>query len=126
MTARPVAEWIGKTPQTKIPDRVKLRIVLAQNGKCAITGQKFRPGDTIEYDHEIALINGGENRESNIRAVLTTAHKTKTAKDVAQKAKNDRVRKKHFGINSGPRSVIPGSKRSKWKKTIGGTAVLRD
>ena len=126
MTARTVAEWIGKTPESKIPDRVKLRIVLAQEDKCALSGQKFRPGDKIEYDHKIALINGGENRESNLQAVLATEHKKKTAQDVSQKAKNDRVRKKHFGINSGPRSVIPGSKGSKWKKTIGGTVVLRD
>lgn len=99
MTGRTIPEWIASSPDAAIPKRVKLRILLRAGGKCHRSGHKFRPGDAIEYDHIIALCNGGEHRESNIAPILGgKVHQAKTAEDVKQRAKVDRVRAKHLGI----------------------------
>lgn len=122
MTARSVPEWIGKTPETAAPDRVKARIVLAQDGKCACgCGVKLGAGEPIEFDHTIALINGGENRESNLRALRRPCHRLKTNADVAQKSVEARKRNKHLGIHK-PKHRLPGSKGSGWRKPMNGPA----
>lgn len=122
MTRRTTPEWIGKSHDTKIPNRVKLRVFEAHSGTCALTGRKIRAGDEWDCDHRIALANGGEHRESNLQPVLRAAHRRKTAEDVATKAKADRVRKKHLGIWQ-PKSRL-GSGR--WKKKLDGTVVPRE
>lgn len=101
---RKVKEWIGKTDDTAIPLRVKLRIFELYDGCCAICTKAImlRPA----YDHTVALCNGGENRESNLRLLcVSPCHSEKTRADVAEKAKVNRVRKKHLGI-SAPRQKI--------------------
>jgi len=125
MTGRKVPEWIGKTPDTKIPPRVILRVLEAYGGKCAETGVKIRAGGGWQMDHIIALANGGENRETNLQPLITVAHKEKTAGDVAQKAKDRRVKSKHLSIHK-PKSIMAGSKASKWKRKVDGTVVLRE
>lgn len=99
MTGRATDEWIGKTPDSAIPPRVRLRVFERYGGKCYLSGRKIRPGEPWEIEHVIALCNGGEHRESNMAPALTEPHKAKTAKDVALKAKVDRTRKKHLGIH---------------------------
>lgn len=122
MIGRSVKEWIGKTPDSAIPPRVKLRVFEAHGGICYLSGRKIRPGDEWDCDHIQALCNGGENRESNLAPALRTAHREKTAGDVKQRAKDDRVRKKHLGIYK-PKSRLPGSKGSGWRKKMDGTVV---
>jgi 5-methylcytosine-specific restriction enzyme A len=77
-----------------------------------------------QTDHTIALINGGENRESNLRTILTVHHISKTAEDVAEKSIIARKRKAILGIKKS-RNPMPGSKRSKYKKKMDGTIVRR-
>lgn len=96
--ARALPEWIGKTPDTKVPDRVRLRVFEREGGKCWISGRKIRPGDLWDLDHKVALINGGEHRESNLFPALRDKHREKTREDVAAKAKTAAVRSKHLGI----------------------------
>src|SRR5690348_6861813 len=95
---RAVEEWIGSSPDAKVPDRVRLRIFDREDGRCWISGRKIRPGDLWDLDHKIALINGGEHRESNLFPALRDKHREKTRADVAEKAKTAAVRKKHLGI----------------------------
>lgn len=121
--SRKVEEWIGKTPDTPAPPRVRLRVFERHNGICYLSGRKIMPGDKWQLEHPQALINGGENRESNLAPALVEPHKVKTAKDVKQKAKNDRVRKRHLGIKKPSRFAC--SRDSKFKKRIDGTVVLR-
>ena len=96
--ARTVPEWIGKTQDTKVPPRIRLRIFEREGGKCWISGRKIRPGDLWDLDHKVALINGGEHRESNLFPALRDKHREKTREDVAAKAKTAEVRSKHLGI----------------------------
>jgi 5-methylcytosine-specific restriction enzyme A len=100
--ARAVKEWIGATPDSKIPDRVKLRIWDREDGRCYLTGRKIMPSDAYDFEHVIAIAlwvgDGHGNRESNIRLALRDKHREKTALDVREKAVSARKRKKHLGI----------------------------
>ena len=124
MIGREPEEWIGASPDSAIPSRVKLRVFERHGGICHISGRKIRPGDEWDCDHVQALCNGGENRETNLAPALREHHREKTAGDVRQRAKDDRVRKKHLGLHK-PKTVMPGSRASKWKKKADGTTVLR-
>lgn len=96
---RSTEEWIGATPDAPVPPRVCDRQFLRDDGKCQCgCGLKIRPGDKWETDHKVALINGGENRESNLTTLLAGHHKKKTAGDVAEKSKIARIRMKHNGV----------------------------
>lgn len=126
MTARSVPEWLGKTPDAAIPQRVRLRVFERYSGICQETFRKITPADKWDCDHEIALANGGEHRESNLRPVLREAHRAKTKDDVALKAKIARVKAKHTGAKTPSRNKIPGSKGTGWKIKLDGTRERRD
>ena len=106
---RSVPEWIGKTDDTPIPERVQLRIWEREGGRCYLTGRKLSAGE-YDFEHVIALAlwtgEGHGNRESNIRLAYRPAHRDKTKADRARQAKSDRVRKKHLGITK-PKGSIP-------------------
>ena len=113
--SRAVDEWIGKTPNTPIPPRVKVRIWERENGICYLSGRKILAGEPYQFEHVQALINGGENRESNIRLALKDKHKEKTKADVAEKAKVAAVAKKHIGATA-PKAEIKSAGFSKREK----------
>lgn len=119
--ARSVPEWIGKTDDSKPPPHVRLRIFEAHGGRCHITGRKIMAGDAWDLDHIKAIINGGENRESNMAPALRDKHREKTAKDVAEKAKVARIKAKHLGIHK-PRSPLSSGR---YRKKVNGEVVAR-
>lgn len=94
--ARTVSEWIGKTDDHRAPGSVRDRII-ARDNRCHLCGLPVE-GKKWDLDHVKALINGGENRETNLRPSHIKCHKEKTALDVAEKAKVAAIRKKHLGI----------------------------
>jgi 5-methylcytosine-specific restriction endonuclease McrA len=99
--SRSVPEWIGRTHDSAIPPRVKLRVHDRAEGKCQKCGASAFIG---EYDHIIPLVLGGENRESNLQRLCAPCHKSKTKLDLRIKAKVARVRKRHLGIKK-PRTM---------------------
>jgi 5-methylcytosine-specific restriction endonuclease McrA len=102
---RTVDEWVGKTDDHRAPDKVRRRIFDRDN-RCHLCEQEIQTGQKWDLDHVIALINGGENRENNLRPAHTKCHKDKTAQDVAEKAKVAAVRQKHIGATVAPRRPI--------------------
>lgn len=98
MTGRSVPLWVGATPDAKVPPRVRARIFLREGGRCYLSGRLIRPGDAWELDHRVALINGGSHAEDNLFPALRDKHREKTAADVAEKSKIERIRKKHLGV----------------------------
>ncbi len=124
MSPRRVPEWIGKTPDTRPPDRVRVRVFYANRGRCHWSGRAIRPGDAWDVDHVLALANGGENRETNLAPILRSEHPNKTRHDVKLKAKAASVRKKHIGLG-GARLPMNGARKSKWRKPLHGPAVRR-
>src|SRR5262245_19063985 len=63
---RTIPEWIGATPDTPPPPRVQIRVYLKHHGKCPKRTRPLQP-KSWACDHIVALINGGENRESNLQ-----------------------------------------------------------
>lgn len=120
-TARPLPEWIGRKPTSKIPDQVKDRIRQRQGNRCAISDRPFAPGDLIEFDHKIPLrdwtADGHGNRESNLQAILSANHRVKTAIENSRRAKEKRIRQKHFGLKSKSRGFEkPAGVKFNWAK----------
>ncbi len=111
--SRATNEWIGKTDDTPAPPRVRRRVFMARDGICHLSGRKIQPGEPWDLDHVIALINGGENRESNLAPALRDKHREKTAADVAEKSKIARKASKNIGIDlrKGPKIQSPGFQR---------------
>ena len=114
MVGRSVPEWIGATPDTPAPTRVRLRVFEAYGGKCYLSGRKIQAGDAWELEHVKPLHLGGENRESNLAPALVAAHREKTAREISAKAKADRIRAKHLGIY--PKSRTPLKSRNTFQK----------
>lgn len=120
---RATDEWVGKTPDTKIPDRVKLRVFERYGGVCHFSGRKITASDKWDVDHVIALVNGGTNSESNLAPILRDKHKEKTAADVAEKSKTYRRRKSALGLK--PKSGFATNRAGKYKRKIDGTIIRR-
>lgn len=122
--AREIDEWVGRTDDSPIPPRVRLRVYDRFNGVCQCgCTVPIRAGDSWQADHIVAIINGGENMESNLHPLLTKCHQRKTVVDVRLKSKVYKTRSKHLGIK--PKSRFPGGKGSKLKKKINGQVVPR-
>lgn len=102
MTGRAVPEWVGSSPDTAVPPRVKLRVWDAHGGRCHIAKRKIMATEPWDLDHVIALINwsgeGHGNRESNLAPALRDKHRQKTAADAAEKSAVYIARAKHLGI----------------------------
>jgi 5-methylcytosine-specific restriction protein A len=103
--ARSIDEWIEENHDKPIPDRVKDRVIRSANNLCGYCGLSVRIGGG-EVDHIIALVNGGEHRESNLRYVHKHCHQIKTVEDVKEKARDYRKRKKLYGFGR-PRRSFP-------------------
>ncbi|WP_082549808.1 HNH endonuclease [Mesorhizobium sp. Root157] len=114
--ARTVDEWIGKTDDQRAPPRIRQRIFDDCGGKCHICGVVII-GKKWALDHVTALVNGGENRQANLKPVHITCHAVKTASDVAEKAKVAAIRGKHIGAVR-PSSSLSTRDRPKPPKTL--------
>lgn len=115
LTGRAIPEWIGKTPDTPVPERVQLRVFERYNGKCYLSGAKIWPTDDWHVEHIKSLKAGGLNRESNLAPALVAPHKIKTAEERSVTAKIERTRKKHLGITR-PKKKIPSRPFGGWVK----------
>lgn len=123
---RSTDEWIGKTDDDVVPPRVRLRVFERHQGVCHLSGRKIRAGEPWDCDHVVALCNGGEHREDNLAPALRDKHRQKTAADVAERAKVDRLRKRSLGIKSKSARPLPGGRASPHKIKMDGSVVLRN
>lgn len=118
---RTLPEWIGKSDDARPPARVRLRVFQHHNGICHISKRKIRPGEPWDLEHVIAIINGGENRESNMAPALRgKSHNEKTARDVAEKSRTYRKRKSNYGIKTTKGRPLPGTRASGIRKRMNG------
>lgn len=122
---REAEEWRGKTDDSPIPPRVRLRVFEAHGGICHLSGRRIQAGEPWDCDHVVALVNGGEHRESNLAPALRDKHREKTALDVREKSIVRRKRMKSIGIAPKKGRPMPGSKASKFKRKMNGEVVLR-
>lgn len=122
---RSTDEWIGKTDDSAIPPRVRLRVFEAHGGICHLSGRRIQAGEPWDCDHVVALVNGGEHRESNLAPALRDKHREKTALDVREKSIVRRKRMKSLGIAPKKGRPMPGSKASGFRKRMNGEVERR-
>lgn len=123
MTGRSLPEWIGKTPDAKVPPRVRQRVFDAYNRTCYLSSIIIASGMAWEIEHRKPLHLGGEHRESNLAPALTEHHKLKTAAEMRAKAKADRIAKRNSGSQAVPKQKIqspgfPPSTRMRSPKAV--------
>lgn len=70
-----------------------------------------------QVDHRQALIHGGDDAEDNLRAVCADCHKRKTARDVSERSRGDRIAAGGKVKRSRP---MPGTKASGIRKRMNG------
>lgn len=98
--SRATAEWVGKTDDTAIPPRVKDRIVKRCGGRCQECRREFDGREKPQFDHIVALINGGANAEFNLQPLCRPCHGMKTKADVAEKSHVYTRRATHMGFHA--------------------------
>lgn len=119
--SRAVPEWIGKTDDAPVPQRVRLRVLDKFNKCCAGCGVSLI-GRRWTCDHKIALINSGENRETNLQPLGDACcNPKKNAADVAQKSRNYKTRARHYGARKAKGPPMIGTRASGWKHRMDGT-----
>ena len=118
--SRSVPEWIGKTDDSPVPAKVKVRVFSRSHGRCKRCSRLITAAILWECDHTIALINGGENRESNLQILCEFCHTGKTASDVGIKAKTYAIQKRHLGLRKPKGRPMPGTRRSGIRKRLSG------
>lgn len=118
--SRRVPEWVGKDDDQQAPQRVRVRVWLAKGGKCHRCERRINAerGEGWTLEHVVALVNGGENRESNLDLTCDWCLPAKNAEDVAEKSRTYRKRSKHVGAKK--RTGFRG-----WRK-MNGDLVWRD
>jgi 5-methylcytosine-specific restriction protein A len=123
---RSTPEWIGKSDDAAVPPRVKMRVFLRQDGRCAGCTRKLGPGDRKTCDHVKPLILGGENREGNLQTLgEDCCGAGKTRADVAAKSRVYGRAARHAGFATSRSRPLPGTKRSGWKHRMDGTWTRR-
>lgn len=115
------------TRRPAIPTRVKLDILIRQEGRCAC-GCRERLGsmDNVEWDHVPALVFRSYNAKTGlydppandptrIFAKIKAHHDEKTVRDIKSNAKTKRVKAKHEGTFKRKSPKMPGQRFSGWK-----------
>jgi 5-methylcytosine-specific restriction protein A len=120
---REVPEWIGKNDDSEPPVRVQLRTFKRFNKVCQICFAPIISGP--EFDHQVAICNGGSNSESNLVPVHPKCHKQKTRADVAEKSANYKTQLHHYGIRKPKRHRWGYGKDDDYKKKLTGELVPR-
>ncbi len=135
---RTVKEWVGKTADSRPSDHCVLRLMRAQQGRCAVCTRKLGPANPFTIDHIKALVFDVDpphhgNRESNLQLICTDpCSKEKSGEETSRKAKADAFAVKHYGIDKQRKEKsryhrpMPGSRASPWKKKLHGQVVRRD
>ncbi|MDG4650092.1 HNH endonuclease signature motif containing protein [Roseibacterium sp. SDUM158017] len=107
----------------------RVRIFEAAEGVCHICGHVIDgTREAWDVDHVVPYALTRDDSDDNLRPAHELCHRgtgSKTSDDVARIAKAKRVRAKHIGA-ARPKSTIPGSKGSKWKRRLDGKTVRRD
>lgn len=93
-------------------------------GKCEICTAKLMPGK-FRYDHRLPDWFGGEPTLENCVVQCVTCDAPKTANDIRDIRKVERIRDKHTGAFLRTKRPFPAGRNSPWKQKLDGTIVPR-
>lgn len=111
------------TSRNEFSRKTKFTAYMRANGFCQKCGARLAPGK-YRYDHIDPDWFSGCNDLSNCQVICLDCDAPKTAKDQGDIAKSKRIRDKRIGAKTS-RNPMPGSRRSRYKKTMSGKVVLR-
>ena len=111
------------TKRRRLTRLQRTRIHDAVNGVCCLCGTPIGAKRWI-VEHLKPLWLGGADDETNMGPAHERCAIDKTVSEAPIKAKSDRVRANYLGIPKTGRPM-PGSRRSKFKKRMDGSVVLR-
>jgi 5-methylcytosine-specific restriction protein A len=101
--SRALDEWAGDTDDTKVPDRVRVRVFDRAYERCHKCTRKILRGEKWTLEHIIALINWRKtadaphgNRESNLGVTCCNCLPLKNREDVAEKSDVYTTRRNHL------------------------------
>lgn len=114
---RALPDWIGKTDDTPVPPRVRLRVWDREEGKCHRCRRQIPADDAWIIEHRHAIILGGANSEPNLCLSCSWCKPVKDAEDQAAKATTARKRQKHLGIRPEPTMRSAGFARREKQRT---------
>lgn len=100
MRAANLKEWIGKNDDSAIPPHVKDRIYHRCGKRCQECGTPLDAVIKPQFDHIVALINGGRHAEFNLQTLCRPCHGLKTAADVGEKSIVYQKRASHLGFTA--------------------------
>lgn len=130
-TGRKIPEWKGKTPDSKIPDEVRLRVTRTFANTCYLSGFLIVT-ETPDMEHVIPLSEGGDHAEYNLRPALPAAHRIKSAGETERRKKADRAAKKKLGIKAETKPIeskgfdeVPPQKKASGKINEGKVGATR-
>lgn len=91
--------------------KTKVQAWLRSGGHCEYCGVLIRYGPNYvnsggDFDHEIAIGNGGDKSLKNCKVACRSCHDAKTPKDRKSIAKGKRVHAKHINATA-PKRPIP-------------------
>jgi 5-methylcytosine-specific restriction endonuclease McrA len=110
---RSIPEWIGRTDDSAIPEKVQLRVFEANERRCFLCGNLIRPGDGMDIHHKTPLIDGGRHAESNLVPVHRKCHRIQTAREAQERAEHRGTVKSHYGIRTSKRKLQgPGFRKA--------------
>lgn len=103
----------------------RLDLFLNAKGQCQRCGWRLLPGTRWEVDHVIPLSLGGTDEANNLQVLCQACHGSKTAReDLPALSKVRRMRARHLGAHR-PSKVMPGARKSTWRKRMDGSVERR-
>lgn len=82
-------DWPTEEDYYASPPRISVRIFDSYRGRCQCgCNRPIRPVEAWDCEDTVAIINGGERRENNLKPLLAEHHAYKTMRDVAEKSRS--------------------------------------
>ena len=79
--------WSKRAIRNPLIPPIKVKLLRAQKGYCAMCHRPFYPDDNIERDHIIPRCEGGSNTWENVQLLHKTCHRIKTRTDQIRRNK---------------------------------------
>ena len=84
-------------PRKSRSRKERVRLFDLHGGTCHLCGEKIQVGEKWDLEHIVPWELTRDDSDDNVKPAHKHCHKEKTAKDVGEMSKADRIRAKHIG-----------------------------